>query len=328
MKVRIDRSLPATPRAQLRAALEQAIGFGDLPPGAPLPSVRELAAAAGVAPMTVSKVFAELKARGLIETRAGAGTFVAAEGARRPSPDALAGLRREMDGVVDRALALGLPAEEVAALFAARAADRAARGKLRSVVMVGLFPEATRSYARSVAEQVGDHARVDPVTIEEVSGNPEIRRAVAAADIALTFANLDKELARLVPEARIVTTRFIPSEATRLALASLNPLAKVAAVSRFPDFLPVLTLGVRRFAAHAPDVEALNLDDPDLARKLADRDVVVMSTGADAAAGIAPPDALKIEYRHIPDPGDIERLVIPAVTSPAGSDAHDRKEAS
>ena len=37
----------------------------------------------------------------------------------------------------------------------------------------------------------------------------------------------------------------------------------------------------------------------------------MLATGADDAAQLAKPGALRIEYRHIPDPGDIDRLLMP-----------------
>ena len=46
-------------------------------PGTQLPSVRELAEAGGIAPMTVSGVYKDLRDSGLIVTQPGAGTFVA-----------------------------------------------------------------------------------------------------------------------------------------------------------------------------------------------------------------------------------------------------------
>ncbi len=113
-----------------------------------------------------------------------------------------------------------------------------------------------------------------------------------------------------------------------MALASVDPMARMAVVSRFAGFLPVLTLGARRFAAHVQDIVAMTLDDPGLTRQLADRDVVLFSTGADAALDVALPGAMRIEYRHIPDPGDIERLVMPVVTQANGPAARGRKEAS
>jgi hypothetical protein len=98
-------------------------------------------------------------------------------------------------------------------------------------------------------------------------------------------------------------------------------MARVGVVSRFADFSPVLNLGVRRFAAHVRDIVAVNLDDPQIAAVLADCDAVILATGADEAP-LAKPGAPRIEYRHIPDPGDIDRLVMPLVApTPAKKEA-------
>jgi DNA-binding transcriptional regulator YhcF (GntR family) len=72
----LDRSLPVPLGTQLRGLIEFGIALGELPAGQRLPSVRELAEHVGIAPMTVSNVYRELRLSGLIETRQGAGTFV------------------------------------------------------------------------------------------------------------------------------------------------------------------------------------------------------------------------------------------------------------
>ena len=54
---------------QLVARLQQQIVSGVYPPGSKLPSVRELAADAGVNPNTVQRAFAELERAGLIYTQ-------------------------------------------------------------------------------------------------------------------------------------------------------------------------------------------------------------------------------------------------------------------
>ena len=56
-----------------------------------------------------------------------------------------------------------------------------------------------------------------------------------------------------------------------------------------------------------------NLDDPDLGDLLKVADVVIFSTGAEQVRALAPASARVLEYRHSPDPGDIERLVVPFV---------------
>ena len=310
----VDRRSGKPLRQQLREAIEHGISFGDLGVGAALPSVRDLAGQAGVAPMTVSKVYAELKADGLIETRAGAGTFVAdSPFARLAAGGAADTLRRAIDALIELASSLGARSGDILALLNARLAHRAGHAPRLAIVVVGLFADATASYALCVAGQVGERATVQPTTLQQIAETGDWRVQIAASDLILTFANLQGAVEALVPGVPVVSIRFIPSEATRMALASIDPLARVAVVSRFADFLPVLTLGVRRFAAHVHDVVAVDLETAMEAGVLADCDVIVMSTGADAAAAMARPGAVQIEYRHIPDPGDIDRLVLPLV---------------
>src|SRR5215217_7475489 len=79
----LDRSLPVPLGVQLRGLIEYGIACGELVAGMQLPPVRELAEAGGIAPMTVSGVYRDMRAAGLIVTRPGAGTFVA-----KPSRDA------------------------------------------------------------------------------------------------------------------------------------------------------------------------------------------------------------------------------------------------
>ena len=62
--------------SQLVEQIEMLIISGSYPPGSKLPSVRELAAQAGVNPNTMQKTFSELEQSGLIVTQRTAGRFV------------------------------------------------------------------------------------------------------------------------------------------------------------------------------------------------------------------------------------------------------------
>lgn len=329
MDFRIDRELMVPIRLQLKGIFEHGIAAGELVPGEPLPSVRELAEAAGVAPMTVSQVYRELKKDGLIETRQGAGTYVAdSSQARMAAHTDIVALHRQIDALIDHALAMGIRTGDLGALINARLAYRLSLGRRVSVVMVGLFPEATASYARFIAARLGGEATVEPMTIEAILRDAGVRDRASSADLAVTFANRHREVSSLLPNTKVVSLRFIPSEETRMALAALDPMARVVVLSRFPDFLPIISSGVQRFAAHVETFAALAADDPDVARAVAGCDVVIYSTGAEAAARLARPGAQAIEYRHIPDPGDIERIVMPFVTAAVGPELSERKAAS
>lgn len=329
MDFRIDRGLPVPLRIQLKGMIEYGIACGELAAGEPLPSVRELADELGVAPMTVSLVYRDLKLDGLIQTRPGAGTYVADSfRARSAAQPGVVALHRQIDELIDNALKMGIRSSDVGALVNARLNYRIASGRRVSVVMVGLFPDATTSYARFIAAQLGSTVTVEPMTIDAIMRQSDLRHRAGSADLVLTFANRHREVVALLPNTKVVAIRFIPSEATRLALASLDPMARVVAVSRFPDFLPILKSGVQRFAAHVQNLVAVNIEDANLAEVVAKADVVVHATGAEQVLKVAPSGVRAIEYRHTPDPGDVETLVRPFIQQSVGSSAFAEKEAS
>src|SRR6185295_3873477 len=108
MKLTVDRDLPVPIGVQLRGLIEYGIACGELLKGERLPSVRELADTAGVAPMTVSQVYRELKQAGLIAAQPGSGTFVIGS----PQTSAISGVgsdfNRRVDLLIEEGLAMGL----------------------------------------------------------------------------------------------------------------------------------------------------------------------------------------------------------------------------
>ena len=75
---------------RLAGQLAQAIAEGSMAPGTRLPSVRQACATWGVSPATVFQAYSVLESRGLVETRARSGHYVAAAGRRHPLPAAAA----------------------------------------------------------------------------------------------------------------------------------------------------------------------------------------------------------------------------------------------
>jgi GntR family transcriptional regulator len=88
--------------AQLERGIRSAIATGRLAVGDRLPTVRQLAVDLRVNANTVAKVYAFLERAGVLETRRGVGTFIAA---RTPTPQEEALRRTEMHRLVDRFLA-------------------------------------------------------------------------------------------------------------------------------------------------------------------------------------------------------------------------------
>ena len=71
------------PYLQIERQVRQALRMGVLDVGDQLPSVREVVAATAINPNTVLKAYRDLEREGLVEARAGHGTFVRA---RPPGP--------------------------------------------------------------------------------------------------------------------------------------------------------------------------------------------------------------------------------------------------
>lgn len=102
---------PTPPYEQLRRQLAELITAGLLEPGDRLPPLRQLAGDLGVAVGTVARAYRELEQQGMLSSRRGGGTRVAA--GRAPAAE-----RRQLLGgmaadFVARARALGFSEDEI-----------------------------------------------------------------------------------------------------------------------------------------------------------------------------------------------------------------------
>jgi GntR family transcriptional regulator len=98
---------------QIQAQIERRIASGSLAPGDPLPSVRMLAQQLRINPNTVVRAYRELEYRGLVVTRHGEGTFVAARAHAQQSATDL--IHERADAFVQEAKELGLDRDETLA---------------------------------------------------------------------------------------------------------------------------------------------------------------------------------------------------------------------
>lgn len=101
---------------QLVEQVKGTIASGLLEAGDRLPSHRDLARELVIAPLTVKRAYDVLEGEGLIFTRRGRGTFVAAEGASA-APDAQSDLDARVDALVRQARLLGLSVQDVIRLI-------------------------------------------------------------------------------------------------------------------------------------------------------------------------------------------------------------------
>lgn len=125
---------PADPRPiwrQIEEGIVHAISRGDFAVGSPVPSVRDLAKQLRVNPNTVVKVYQHLADEGLLETRRGEGTFVAARPAALGRRDRELALQVSAERFVDSASVQGCSAEEIRAAIQAALEHRLAQGRRR-----------------------------------------------------------------------------------------------------------------------------------------------------------------------------------------------------
>jgi GntR family transcriptional regulator len=123
---RVDGRSGVPPYLQLVQQVRQALRMGVLDVGDQLPTVREVVAAVAVNPNTVLKAYRDLEREGLVEARAGQGTFVR----RRPPgppPGIHSRLGRSLARWVHEAREAGLDDETMESLLriTLRAADAA-----------------------------------------------------------------------------------------------------------------------------------------------------------------------------------------------------------
>lgn len=112
---------PGSPEPIYRQLVEQLrrrIASGQLVAGQEIPSVRELAQALAVHPMTISKAFGLMEAEGLLERRRGLPMVVAAQHQRAMGTRSrIELLRPTLEKAAAEARQLELPAEQALALF-------------------------------------------------------------------------------------------------------------------------------------------------------------------------------------------------------------------
>jgi GntR family transcriptional regulator len=102
MYISVDPKSSTPLYVQVKEQMRMAVATGALQVGDQLPTVRELATRLLINPNTVARVYRELQAEGLLTSRQGSGTFVAA-GAE---PLGQAEGRRQVAEVLRRAAAL------------------------------------------------------------------------------------------------------------------------------------------------------------------------------------------------------------------------------
>ena len=307
----IDKSLPVPVGTQLYGLLSYALSFGGIPHGSKLQSVRQLAADLGVAPMTVAQVYQRLRDAGLVEMKHGLGAFaVTTPGQKADDTLPVSALRADIEVLIGKAEKLGISTLTLTSMINAQSMLRRPRGGLR-IVFVAIFEGPGRDYIADIRPVLAANDKVQLLTLDSLRLSEESRRICTDADLVLTFLHRESEVHALIPEARILGLRFIPSMRTRQALAGLDPRTRVAAVTYFQEYIAIMRPSVREFAPHVADIRVTWSSAEDLPQLIAQCDAVIFASGADHIADLVPPGIPCFEYRHAPDPGALENVLVP-----------------
>jgi GntR family transcriptional regulator len=113
---RIDTRSGIPPYLQIAQQVRHALRLGMVDPGDQLPTIKQVVADVAINPNTVLKAYRELEREGLVEGRAGVGTFVLKR-PDGPPPRMQARLRRSLDRWLRSAFDAGLDHESIASLF-------------------------------------------------------------------------------------------------------------------------------------------------------------------------------------------------------------------
>lgn len=121
MRIEFDPNTPIY--LQLTRQIRQEIASGILPPGAKVPSVRDLAVEYGVNPNTVQRALAELERDGLMFAERTAGRFITQDG------DRIASVRNELaeqqiERFIGEMIALGYRKDELLKIMTEKWSDQ------------------------------------------------------------------------------------------------------------------------------------------------------------------------------------------------------------
>jgi DNA-binding transcriptional regulator YhcF (GntR family) len=315
MYIQIDRNLPITITDQIKGKIMYDIMCGNLLPGTPLPSVRELATQLEVAPMTVTRVYRELVHEEVVETKPGVGTFVAdVTGVDGRYADILGkNLHHLAERFLQQAMALGYTPQDACEAIYDHVEARAAPHAGPRLALVGNFRRATTAYAREIETLLQDlNAKVEMVLLEDLRSNIEsVLAELKGAKLVIAVPTRLQEVRSLLEPhgCKVVAVAFQVSAETRRNLASIPSDARVGVVATYPEFMQALLEGVVSYGLLATQPLSAYVGQENAVKTmLQEVDVVVYASGSSRILEWLPEGVQACEYRHAPDPVSLNRL--------------------
>lgn len=249
--ITIDRSSAASIHEQLREQVRFEIAGGRFKVDQPLPSTRKLADQLGVSFHTVRKVYQDLEAEGLLESRPGRGFIV-----RERTPLSKSERMEQGAATVERALkklmGLGLSDSEVEYLFQEQMSLLEGAGLEHKLLAVLPY----REMADLCAEQIQQHLqqRIVAATLSDMNRHLD-------ADFVFTdHAHLKAVMAHF-PRADVVgiVTHLHPEALDRIA--RLLDEDTLGVVTRYADAIPHLTAQIREATSFSGQMIAASMEE-------------------------------------------------------------------
>ncbi len=235
----LRRDSPVKPFVQIKSQFEYEICTGRLAPGSRLPSVREVASALGVSPVTVTRAYRELEIASLAVSHPGVGFFVLSTADSQAGPHAE--IRSRAIKFLNDAVDEGVGLDQVLQILLAEIAEM--RAKLAHIELILICKRQGRinELATELRQSLSD-MRVDivPVVLEEVAEDlegwlPRLHKARHVLGLVFDLSYIQPLLIRHgVP---VIPILAMPRPDVKERLADLETGCRVGILASLPDFV-------------------------------------------------------------------------------------------
>lgn len=302
----VNRQSAVPLHVQIKEQIRYAVTSGDLAPGEPLPSIRELTAQLGVHRNTVHRVYMELQALGVLVSRPGVGVFVNEELASAVSPTDLAAVDALIERFFVEARRTGINPVTLSQLVSQRAPAHDARHP--SIAFVECTAHQSVECARDLGEAFG--VRVEHLLLDDLRRHPSKVRADLRHVVTSLF-HYDEVCAWASAEDRRVhAVTYGLHPATQRQLRQISPDARLGFVCHDANTEEVIG---KQVAARVPDgvfVGCASLESREAALELLGRVDTVILTEPAAAFCIehCTPEHELLELHFSLHPASVEKV--------------------
>ena len=307
----LRRDSPVKPFVQIKSQFEYEICTGRLAPGSRLPSVREVASALGVSPVTVTRAYRGLELASLAVSHPGVGFFVLSI-AGQTGPHAK--IRSRAVKLLDEAVAEGVGLDQVLQILLAEVTAMRAKLAHLDLILICKRDGRIEELAAGLRQSLAD-LRVDivPVVLEEVAEDiegwlPRLHKASHVMGLVFDLSHIQPLLVRHgVPVLPILA---MPRQDVKERLAELEPGCRVGILASVPDFVDGMISCVVTTNPEVNVVGALSCRDTrQIPVLMSSIDCIVYGTLARQALEsqpLLPPRSIELVY--VPETNWIERI--------------------